>query len=166
MQENKMGQTKRNSSCLFLFYCLHTTTPVLYCSWSRVWKCCSYWGWTELSSIRLAAALKYSTYWTTTHAKVEYDGGGIFFLCVWLCCFSSQHLQLQQFVFHTFPFNVIVWTVWAEQPNGALHRLPSFIPQEELEEVPGCLGPKYTELSRSMSAVCFLNRLDLKVIPD
>lgn len=45
---------------------------MLFCSWSRLWKCCSYWGWTELSSIRPAAALKHSAYWTTTHRKVEY----------------------------------------------------------------------------------------------
>lgn len=73
-------------SCTLELTCLWC----LYCSWSRIWRRCSYWAWTESSSIRPAAVLRHSTYWTTTHTKVEYDGGGIRFACM------SVTAQLQQ----------------------------------------------------------------------
>lgn len=60
--------------------CIPTEYLYFFYSWSRAWKCFSYWGWTELLCIRPTTVLKHSTYWTSIHKKVEYNKVPIFYL--------------------------------------------------------------------------------------
>lgn len=137
-------------------------------SWSRAWKCCSYWGWTELSSIRPATVLKHSAYWTTTHTKVEYEGRGIFYEFVWKHNCSRGILSIHPVCILS--LSAASYEHCEQSSQTYIKVLPS-APQEELEEIrgspmlkqkaffPAFHGTKKVQsfFFRCMTTVCFLS---------